>query len=53
MHFTVLHELINGNFHYTDTGLLDKTHIHFFTYNEIVKCMKKMILMLSTRLHLT
>ena len=37
MHFTVLHELINGNFHYTDTGLLDKTHIHFFTYNEIVK----------------
>ena len=37
MHFTVLHELINGNFHYADTGLLDKTHIHFFTYNEIVK----------------
>lgn len=37
MHFTVLHELINGSFHYTDTGLLDKTHIHFFTYNEIIR----------------
>lgn len=37
MHYSVVHALLNGDFHYTDTGLLDKTHIHFFTYNEIVR----------------
>ena len=37
MHFSVLKELINGNFSYQDAGLLDRTHIHLFTYNEIVK----------------
>lgn len=37
MHYTVLRDLINGNFTYQDTGLLDRTHIHFFTYNEIVR----------------
>lgn len=37
MHYSVMKELINGNFSYSDCGLLDKTHIHFFTYNEMVK----------------
>lgn len=37
MHYSVLRELINGNFSYEDSGLLDRTHIHFFTYNEIVR----------------
>lgn len=37
MHYTVLKELISGNFTYQDMGLLDRTHIHFFTYNEIVR----------------
>jgi hypothetical protein len=29
--------LLNDNFKYTDTGILDKTHLHFFTYKTIVK----------------
>lgn len=37
MHYSVIRELLNGNFTYTDTGLLDRTHIHFFTYKEIMK----------------
>lgn len=35
MHYTVMRELIDGNFTYKDMGLLDRTHIHFFTYYEI------------------
>ena len=35
MHISVLSELIRGNFSYQDEGLLDRTHIHFFTKNEI------------------
>lgn len=37
MHYTVLKSLIGGDFTYQDIGLLDRTHIHFFTYNEIVR----------------
>lgn len=37
MNISVIMELLKGNFTYTETGLLDKTHIHFFTYNEIMK----------------
>lgn len=37
MHISVMEELLQGDFTYTETGLLDKTHIHFFTYNEIVR----------------
>lgn len=37
MHISVLRGLLDGNFTYTDEGLLDKTHIHLFTFNEIVK----------------
>lgn len=41
MHYSVLKALIQGNFTYQDTGLLDRTHIHFFTYNEIIRMFAK------------
>ncbi len=37
MHISVIEQLLRGNFSYTEMGLLDKTHIHLFTYNEIVR----------------
>lgn len=37
MNISVIRELLKGNFTYTETGLLDKTHIHLFTFNEIIK----------------
>ena len=37
MHISVMKELIKGNFTYTDRGLLDRTHCHFFTKKEIEK----------------
>ncbi len=37
MNISVTEELLRGNFTYTETGLLDKTHIHLFTFNEIIR----------------
>ena len=37
MHISVVAGLLQGNFTYTEVGLLDKTHIHLFTFNEIVR----------------
>ncbi len=37
MHISVINNLIRGRFQYTDQGLLDKTHLRFFTYHEIVQ----------------
>ena len=37
MNISVVRELLKGNFTYTETGLLDKTHIHLFTFNEIIR----------------
>jgi hypothetical protein len=36
MHISVMEALIDGRFPYADTGLLDRTHIHFFTFYEIM-----------------
>lgn len=37
MHYSVMRDLLRGNFTYKEEGLLDRTHIHMFTYNEIVR----------------
>jgi 2-polyprenyl-3-methyl-5-hydroxy-6-metoxy-1,4-benzoquinol methylase len=36
-HISVRLELLQGNFDYTETGLLDKTHLHFYTQKEVVR----------------
>lgn len=36
MHISVMQQLLKGRFEYTDMGLLDRTHIHLFTYYEIL-----------------
>lgn len=41
MHFSVMRQLISGRFHYENDGLLDRTHIHFFTYYEILIMFKE------------
>lgn len=35
MHISVMEQLLSGRFQYEDTGLLDRSHIHFFTFYEI------------------
>ncbi|MCR5418321.1 MAG: methyltransferase domain-containing protein [Lachnospiraceae bacterium] len=37
MNVEVMRMLLDGHFTYAEYGLLDKTHIHMFTYHEIVK----------------
>ena len=37
MHISVISNLLNGYFTYEDSGILDKTHLRFFTKNEITR----------------
>lgn len=41
MHYSVIRDLINGKWTYQDSGILDKTHIRFFTFNEIINMFQK------------
>lgn len=36
-HNSIIIDLFNGKFEYSETGLLDRTHIHFFSYESFVK----------------
>lgn len=37
MHYSVISKLIMGTWEYEEAGILDKTHLRFFTMNEIYK----------------
>jgi len=39
-HNSIIMELLDGNFDYQKTGLLDETHIHFFTHTTLKKMLK-------------
>ncbi len=39
--YGVIHNLIEGNWTYEKEGILDETHLRFYTYKEIIKLFKK------------
>jgi len=57
MHISVIRELFCGVWQYKDAGILDKTHLRFFTLSEIVKMFAlnkyKVIKISSNRLSLS
>jgi 2-polyprenyl-3-methyl-5-hydroxy-6-metoxy-1,4-benzoquinol methylase len=39
-HQSVILELLSGQWNYENSGILDKTHLHFFDYNEAIKLLE-------------
>jgi len=37
IHQSIVLEVLSGQWNYEESGLLDKTHVHFFDFNEIVR----------------
>lgn len=48
-HNSVLISLLNNDFEYTEVGLLDNTHIHFFTKNSLENMMNEAGLIVTKR----
>ncbi len=40
-HNDIILNLMNNQFIYTESGLLDRTHVHFFTYDELERLIKE------------
>lgn len=40
-HISVILELLNGTYQYEDTGLLDRTHLHFYTKETVQEVIEK------------
>lgn len=37
MHISIIRKLLSGRWQYSESGILDKTHLRFFTLNEIIE----------------
>ena len=47
LHISVVEHLLQGIWHYQDTGILDRTHLRFFTKHEILCMLTEKVLKLS------
>lgn len=41
-HASIIRQLLNNNFHYMDYGILDKTHVRFFTFKSIAEMLSNL-----------